>query len=211
MTPFTTLTAHAAPLMMANIDTDVIVRIARLMEVESAKLGPYAFESLRYRSDGTPNPDFILNQPRFSHVPILLAGPNFGCGSSREGAVSALLALGLRCIIAASFGDIFYSNCFQGGLLPVRLPEATLFALAAEAVERPEPFTIDLVAREVVSPSGRRHPIVIDEMRRTALLEGLDDIGLTFKHAADIDAWQAADRRARPWLWNTSLGLEKTP
>ena len=143
----------------------------------------------------------MLNQAKFRGAPILLAGPNFGCGSSREGAVTALAALGLRCIIAESFGDIFFGNCFQNGLLPVRLPEAAVLQMAAEAQDLAEPFTIDLHRRAVVSPGGTEHGFAIDELRRTALLEGLDDIGLTLKHAGDIAAWQTADRQARPWVW----------
>ncbi len=208
MQPFTLLTGPAAPLMQANIDTDVIIRIERLTQGDPARLGDYAFEALRYGPDGTDDPDFVLNQAKFRGAPILLAGPNFGCGSSREGAVTALAALGLRCIIAESFGDIFFGNCFQNGLLPVRLPEAAVLQMAAEAQDLAEPFTIDLHRRAVVSPGGTEHGFAIDELRRTALLEGLDDIGLTLKHAGDIAAWQTADRQARPWVWDTAGRLQ---
>ncbi len=206
----TIVTGVAAPLMLANVDTDVIIRIERLMEGDRhAKLGAYALESLRYRPDGTENPDFPLNEERFKNAPILLAGPNFGCGSSREGAVWALMGLNLRCVIAPSFGDIFYSNCFQNGFLPIRLPEPTVLSFAAEAAERSEPFVIDLVERCVIAPSGARHPFEIDDLRRTALLEGLDDIGLTLKYSANIDAWQTADHSSRPWVWNTARPFQE--
>ncbi len=209
MQPFTVLTGRAAPLMLADVDTDVIIRIERLTEGDPAKLGAYAMEALRYRPDGTANPDFVLNQPRFAGAPILLAGPNFGCGSSREGAVWALMGMGLRCIVADSFGDIFYGNCFQNGMLPVRLPEPVVLALAAEAERTPQPFTIDLERRCLVTPSGTEHPFDIDAIRRTALLEGLDDIGLTLKHATEIGAWQSADRAARPWVWDTAGRMQR--
>ncbi len=202
MQPFTIVTGTAAPLMVANVDTDVIIRIERLTTGDPAQLGRYALEALRYLPDGSENPECILNAARFRGAPIMLAGPNFGCGSSREPAVNALMAMGLRCIIAESFGDIFYANCFQNGLLPIRLDETTMLALAAEAESRTEAFTIDLRRQVIVAPSGCEHGFAIDPMRRTALLEGLDDIGLTLTCAGDIDAWQARDRVDRPWVWD---------
>jgi 3-isopropylmalate/(R)-2-methylmalate dehydratase small subunit len=201
MQPFTLVTGQAAPLMLANIDTDVIIRIERLSDPSPAHLRLYALEALRYFPDGSENPDFILNQPRFRGAPILLAGANFGCGSSREGAVWALMALGIRCVIAASFGDIFYSNCFQNGLLPVVLPESTVQALAGQTSTGESPMTIDLVRQLVISPAGEELSFEIDKQRREALLEGLDDIDRTLKHVSAITAWQAADRLARPWVW----------
>ncbi len=188
--------------MLANIDTDVIIRIERLTTGDPALLGRYALEALRFRPDGGEDPECVLNAPRFRDAPILLAGSNFGCGSSREPAVTALMAMGLRCVIADSFGDIFYANCFQNGLLPVRLGEAAILKLANEAQDRPEPFTIDLLRQVVIAPLGAEHAFAIDPLRRTALLEGLDDIGLTLKDAAEIGAWQGRDRAARPWVWN---------
>jgi 3-isopropylmalate/(R)-2-methylmalate dehydratase small subunit len=201
MQPFTRVTGQAAPLMLANIDTDVIIRIERLSDPSPAHLRLYALEALRYFPDGSENPDFILNQPRFRGAPILLAGANFGCGSSREGAVWALMALGIRCVLAASFGDIFYSNCFQNGLLPVVLPESTVQALAGQTSTGESPMTIDLVRQLVISPAGEELSFEIDKQRREALLEGLDDIDRTLKHVSAITAWQAADRLARPWVW----------
>ena len=200
MQRFTTLTGPAAPLLAANIDTDVIIRIERLTSGEVDKLGHYAFEALRYLPDGADNPDFVFNQPAFRGAPILIAGPNFGCGSSREGAVTALLGLGVRCVIADSFGDIFFNNCFQNGVLPIRLPEDEIERLALEA-RGGKPFIVDLERRVLATPGGREVAFAVDDLRRTALLEGLDDIGLTLKYDQEIRAWQAADRTARPWVW----------
>lgn len=205
MQPFNVISGRAAPLMMSNVDTDVIIRIERLTAADPAQLGRYALETLRFLQDGAENPACVLNMPRFSTAPILLAGPNFGCGSSREPAVNALMAMGLRCIIAESFGDIFYANCFQNGLLPVRLDAVTISSLAVEAETREEPFAVDLAKQLVVAPSGSSHAFEIDPIRRVALLEGLDDIGLTLRHAGAIDAWQADDRQNRPWVWNMSI------
>src|SRR5919205_1213678 len=126
MQPFTKVGGPAAPLLRANVDTDLIIRIERLVGTRREELGPFAFEALRRRADGSEDPDFVLNRPEYRGAPILLAGPNFGCGSSREGAVWALMGAGIRCVIAPSFGDIFFSNCFQNGLLPVVLPEETV-------------------------------------------------------------------------------------
>jgi 3-isopropylmalate/(R)-2-methylmalate dehydratase small subunit len=197
--PFVTVTGVAAPLLQANIDTDVIIRIERL--TGGADLGHYALEALRYLPGGAPNPNCILNQPRFRGAPILVAGRNFGCGSSREGAVTALMGMGVRCVIAPSFGDIFHANCFRNGLLPVELPEGTIEKLAAQA--RDGDFTVDLTRQAVVAPSGEVTTFSIDPLQRDALLEGLDEIGLTLKSADEIKAWQTADRVNRPWVWQT--------
>jgi 3-isopropylmalate/(R)-2-methylmalate dehydratase small subunit len=201
MQSFTRVTGPAAPLLAPNIDTDVIIRIERLTSGEIDKLGYYALEALRYRPDGSENPDFVFNQPKFRGAPILIAGPNFGCGSSREGAVTALMAMGVRCILADSYGDIFYNNCFQNGLLPLRLSEAEIADLAEQARTLDAPFTIDLAEQTLLTPSGASLAFTIDAMRRVALLEGLDDIGQTLKRNDDIRQWQAADRAARPWVW----------
>jgi 3-isopropylmalate/(R)-2-methylmalate dehydratase small subunit len=200
MQPFKIITGRAVHLPQANLDTDVIIRIERL--TSGQPLGNYAFEALRYRPDGSENPDFPFHQPGCRGAPILIAGPNFGCGSSREGAVTALLAMGLRCVIADSFGDIFYGNCFQSGLLPIRLPATEIAALAAETGD----VTVDLRAGTISTSSGRILPFALDALRRTALLEGLDEIGLTLKHAAEIAAWQQQDRTARPWVWQVEGG-----
>ena len=194
MTPFTTLTGVAAPLLRDDIDTDVILRIERLTGTTRESMGAVAFEAWRIRPDGSENPDFVLNQPRFRNAPILLAGANFGCGSSREGAVWAIMGLGVRCVLAESFGDIFYNNCFQNGLLPACLPRPALDGLAGQVV------TVDLDSQTVTGPGGAV-PFAIEPMRKAALLGGLDEIGLTLQHADAIAAYQAADRMARPWVW----------
>jgi 3-isopropylmalate/(R)-2-methylmalate dehydratase small subunit len=200
MQAFTTLSGPAAPLLIANIDTDVIIRIERLTSLSDEKLGPYALEALRFLPDGSEDPHFVLNQAAFRNAPILLAGPNFGCGSSREGAVTALMARGIRCIIAPSYGDIFYSNCFQNGLLPITLAEPQIAALASEAADGAA-LTVDLGKLTITTPTATVHSFAIDPLRQEGLLHGLDDIGLTLKDDALIRTWQQADRKQRAWAW----------
>jgi 3-isopropylmalate/(R)-2-methylmalate dehydratase small subunit len=204
MEKFTVLKGVAAPLMLANVDTDAIIPMARLSRVERGELGRWAFESLRYLPDGSENPQFLLNQPPWRGASILLAAENFGCGSSRETAVWALWDLGVRAVIAPTFGDIFYGNCFQNGMLPVRLPAAEVEAIAAEIRSGGREITVDLVGQRVVTASGRAIRFEIEPGRRKALLEGLDAIGVTLTYAADIDRFQARDRVQRPWLYRTS-------
>ncbi|ETR78701.1 isopropylmalate isomerase [Afipia sp. P52-10] len=203
MQAFTVLTGVAAPLVVPNINTDVIIRIERLIGADRDHLGPYCFEALRYRPDGTENPDFVLNRPPWRGAPIILAGANFGCGSSREGAVWALMGLGVRCIIAPSFGEIFFNNCFQNGLLPIVLLEADVQRMASEAEAAPDggAIHVDLVRKIVASPAKCETAFAIDDRRQRALLEGLDEIGQTRLHSNEIVAWQDADRRSRPWIW----------
>ncbi|MDB5510637.1 MAG: leuD [Enterovirga sp.] len=200
MQPFTRVVGPAAPLLRQNVDTDLIIRIEPLTQLKPSELGPHAFEQIRYRPDGSDDPDFVLNRPQFRGAPILIAGRNFGCGSSREGAVWALMSAGLRCVIAESFGDIFFANCFQNGMLPIALPGATVERLAALAADG-APFDVDLVGKVVRAPGGETVPFDVDAQRREALLEGLDEIGRTRKRDAEIAAWQAQDRTARPWIW----------
>ena len=205
MQPFTTVTGAAAPLMRANVDTDVIIRIERLAGAPREQLGSYAFEALRYRKDGSETPDFVLNRPAFRGAPILLAGDNFGCGSSREGAVWALMAAGLRCVIAPSFGDIFYNNCFQNGMLPVVLPASDVELLSIEAAAG-APVTVDLAEQVVMMPSGQRLHFDIDLQRRQSLLEGMGELTRTVGGSgAEITQWQSRDRVARPWIWVSEL------
>ncbi len=201
MQRFTTLSGVAAPLMRDNIDTDIIIRIERLTGTTKASMGAVAFEAWRFLPDGGEDPGFVLNRPGFRGAPILVAGANFGCGSSREGAVWALMGLGLRCVIAESFGDIFFNNCFQNGLLPVRLPADAVRRLADQCTGEDAQVTVDLRQQTVAFPRGERIEFAIEPMRRTAMLEGLDEIGLTLKHAEAIAEWQAADAVARPWVW----------
>lgn len=200
MQPFTIVSGAAVPFMRANVDTDVIVRIERLTSLPKDQLGPVAFESLRYVPDGSSDPACILNAQRFQNAPFLLAGDNFGCGSSREGAVWALMCLGVRAVIAPSYGDIFFSNCFQNGVLPIRLPLDRIEALAAQCAEG-APLSIDLQTQMIRTSDGASQPFAIDATRREALLSGLDGIGLTLRDDALIRAWQERDRAHRAWAW----------
>lgn len=204
---FQVVTATAAPLLLENIDTDVIVRIERLTAAQ-LDLKRWGFEALRYLADGTDNPDFVLNQPAYAGAQILLAGPNFACGSSREGAVWALMAMGIRCVIAPSFGQIFFANCFQNGLLPVVLPPTVVESLAAEVQVDPGacPLTVDLPQQLVTSLGGAAHRFEIPALRKEALLEGLDEIGLTLRREPQIAAYQQGDRLRRPWIYQTVEG-----
>jgi 3-isopropylmalate/(R)-2-methylmalate dehydratase small subunit len=202
MTPFTVLTSMAAPLLQDNIDTDTIIRVEPLFDgVPREQLGPFALAALRYRADGTENPEFVLNREPYREAGILLAGANFGCGSSREGAVWALMARGFRCIVAPSFGDIFYNNCFQNGMLPVRIERSQIDALAHAASGADKSLTIDLVAQTVRHSSLAGIRFELPERRREGLLHGLDDLQLTLARATDIDAFQRRDALLRPWVY----------
>lgn len=199
---FTSVTGVAAPLMRANIDTEVIIRINRLIDHRKGELGPFCFEAWRYGPDGSDNPEFALNRSRYRGAKVLLAGENFGCGSSREHAVWALADFGIRCVIAPSFGDIFFANCFQNGVLPIRLAAAEVERVAAELEQSGVPaLTVDLESQTIMAPSGRHIRFEIDAERRQALLEGLDEIGMTLRDAGSIDAFHARDRQARPWIY----------
>ncbi|WP_338830975.1 3-isopropylmalate dehydratase small subunit [Bradyrhizobium sp. 27S5] len=212
--PFDKLTATAAPIMRANIDTDVIIRIERLVGNSiRGTLGKWAFGSLRYLADGSENPDFILNREPYRDAEILVTGPNFGCGSSREGAVWSLQERGIRAIIGSGFGDIFFANCFQNGILPVIVDKAVVDSLAAdiEATQGAGKVSIDLEAQTIVSPSGARHSFEIDPRRRDGLLKGLDEVALTLQRDDEIHAFQAADRAARPWIHSTRTPASRTP
>lgn len=208
MDKFTRLTAVAVPLLVPNIDTDTIIRMDRLSTRHDEGLGPFALEVLRRRPDGSEDPDCILNHPRYRDARILVAGENFGCGSSRENAVWALAQMGLRAVIAPSFGEIFFGNCFQNGMLPVVLPAEETQAIAAElqAMTTPPELSIDLEEQVIVTPAGRRIPFRVEPLRRTMLLAGLDQIGLTLTHEQAIAAFQAQDRLTRPWLYQAPRG-----
>ncbi len=202
MEPFTALTAIAAPLARANVDTEVIIPINRLIDFRRGQLGPFCFEPWRYDADGRPDATFVLNDPRYRDARILVAGPNFGCGSSREHAVWALWDVGIRVVIAESFGDIFRANCFQNGLLPVALPAADVARLTDEIAAAEEPrVAVDLVECRVTTPTGIVLGFDVDPQRREALLAGLDEVGLTLRHADEIRAFAARDRDARPWAY----------
>jgi len=199
---FRRLTSVAAPLLRSNVDTDIIIPMSRLVMAEKADMHLYAFEPLRFLAGGSENPDFVLNQDAYRDAAILITGPNFGCGSSREGAVWAIRGLGIRCLIGSSFGNIFYNNCFQNGILPVVLPAETVERLAALAEDgNGGPFEVDLETCRITSPDGETYEIEIDAGHRRQLLEGLDDIGLTLERSGEIDAFRAADRERRPWIY----------
>jgi len=201
MEPFTTLTAIAAPLLRANVDTDVIIRIERAI-LPRSDLARYAFSAWRYLPDGREDPQFVLNQPGYADARILLAGPNFGCGSSREAAVWALQGLGIRCVIAPGFGEIFEGNCFQNGVLPVVLPMAAVEALADVVADDPRGrmLTVDLGRCLVLGSNGSAYAFNVDPARKVALLSGLDDIAMTMTLTGEIDAFQRRDKAARPWV-----------
>jgi 3-isopropylmalate dehydrogenase len=206
MTPFTTLTGIAVAVARANIDTDVLIPIRRLIENAPTALGLYLFEAWRYLPDGSPDPEFSLNQPRYAGAEILVAGENFGCGSSREHAVWATVAFGIRCVIAPSFGDIFRANCFQNGVLPLVLPAEQVERITDELSDGAlsPTMTVDLVEQCVVTPAGRTLSFEFDAERRQGLLEGLDDIGMSLKLVATIRTFETSDAEARPWSYRTT-------
>ncbi len=203
MEKFTTLTAVAAYYPRANVDTDLIIRVERCAKVEKQDLGRYAFEMARFLADGTDNPEFPLNQEPFRKAQILVGNINFGCGSSREMAVWAIAGLGIRCVIAPSFGEIFFGNCFQNGLLPIVLPQETVEKLGAALAADPAraTLTVDLARQTVVTPAGEALAFEIEPLRKKALLEGLDEIGLTQLRETEIKAFQQKDRLKRPWVY----------
>ncbi len=198
MEKFTTLSAIAAPFLQKNVDTDLIIRIERCTGMPKEELGKYAFEMVRFLPGGGENPEFVLNQPRYRGAQILVCGEFFGTGSSREVAVWALASMGVRCLIAPSFGQIFFGNCFQNGVLPITLPEATVEALMQEAAAPgAKPFTVDL-ERQTINGTLRFETA---PRHRKMLLEGLDEIALTLAMEPKIAAFQAADRQRRPWIY----------
>ena len=198
MTPFTQLIAPAAPLPLANVDTDQVIPKQFLSTVERTGLGKGLFYDMRFDGQGKPKPDFVLNQPAYKNAGVLIAGENFGCGSSREHAAWALNDFGIRCVIAPSFGDIFYNNCFNNGLLPIALPKEAVTQLNDEARGANHVFTVDLASQTVTLPSGARFHFEIEAGRKQKLLEGLDDIGLTLKRSDAISAFEAKHKNILP-------------
>ena len=201
--PFNKLSAIAAPIMRSNIDTDVIIRIERLVGNSiRGTLGKWAFGSLRYLPDGSENPAFVLNREPYRQAEILVTGPNFGCGSSREGAVWSLQEMGIRAVIGSGFGDIFFANCFQNGILPIVVEKEIVDLLAAdvEATQGAGRVSIDLEAQTILSPSGKHYAFEIDPRRREGLLQGLDEVALTLQRDQQIRDFQTADKAARPWI-----------
>jgi 3-isopropylmalate dehydratase small subunit len=200
MKPFTRLTGTAAPLPIANVDTDMIIPKQFLKTVSRDGLARGLFYELKTRQDGEPNPEFVLNQPAYAKASILIAKENFGCGSSREHAPWALLDQGLSCVIAPSFADIFYNNCFKNGLLPVVLPREIVEDLLLKAGGPNHVFTVDLTAQTVTGPDGVTHDFDIDPGRKAGLLAGLDDIGESLAHASSIEAFEQRRIIETPWL-----------
>lgn len=204
MEPFTTLTGPVMPLDRTNVNTDEIIPARYLKTIKRTGFANGLFANWRFAADGrTPNPDFVLNQPRYQGASILVAGDNFGCGSSREHAPWAIREYGFRCLIAPSFADIFYNNCFNNSILPVTLDEATVQELVAE-VEATEGYTlsVDLAAQTVTTPSQRVLHFDIDSFRKEALLKGLDNIGWTLSHNDEIAAYEQRRKQEAPWLFS---------
>lgn len=205
MEPFVRHAGAAVPFLRPNVDTDVIIPIIRLVSSRPSTWGQYCFESIRYLEDGSDDPNFVLNQAAYRDASILLAGPNFGCGSSREGAVTALMGFGFRCIIAPSFGEIFYNNCFKNGMLPIVLGEGLVQRLAESVSAHPEyEMKVDLEQCSVEWPGLETIAFEIDSQRRSKLLKGLDDIQETLMHMEAIDTFQENDRKLRPWIYDWS-------
>ncbi|UIJ71898.1 3-isopropylmalate dehydratase small subunit [Aurantimonas sp. HBX-1] len=200
MQKFDTLTGIAAPLPMVNVDTDMIIPKDYLKTIKRTGLGSGLFAEMRYRDDGSENPDFVLNLPAYRQASILVAGDNFGCGSSREHAPWALLDFGIRCVISTSFADIFYNNCFKNGILPIRVTPEQLALLMDDAERGANArLTVDLVSQTISGPDGGTIGFEIDPFRKHCLLNGLDDIGLTMEKADAIGSYETALAERRPW------------
>jgi 3-isopropylmalate/(R)-2-methylmalate dehydratase small subunit len=198
---FSDLTGVAAPLPMINVDTDMIIPKQHLKTIKRSGLGRVLFEEMRYGDDGAEKPDFVLNRPAYREARILIAGRNFGCGSSREHAPWALLDFGITCLIAPSFADIFFNNCFNNGILPIALPEELVRSLMDEAEQGANAtFTIDLGAQTITRPSGETLTFEIDPVRKRKLLEGLDAVGETLAASSAIEMFENKRRGSQPWL-----------
>ena len=201
MQKFDKLTGVVAPLDILNIDTDMIIPKQFLKTIKRSGLGKNLFDEMRYARDGSELPGFVLNKAPYRQAEILVAGDNFGCGSSREHAPWALLDFGIRCVISTSFADIFYNNCFKNGILPIIVSADERDALLADAadIENPE-LSIDLVSQTIRRPNGVTISFEVDAFRKKCLLEGLDDIGLTMEKSSAIDSFEAARSQSQPWL-----------
>ncbi|MGH6939841.1 3-isopropylmalate dehydratase small subunit [Hypericibacter sp.] len=201
MQKFTTLRGVAAPLPMRNVDTDMIIPKQFLKTIKRTGLGKHLFEEMRYEVDGKEKPDFVLNQPAYRKAAILVAGENFGCGSSREHAPWAIMDFGIRCVIATSFADIFYNNCFKNGVLPIKMPKEIIDKLMDDASRGSNAIIeVDLEKQEIKGPDGGTVHFDIDPFRKRCLLEGLDDIGLTMEKKYEIDDFEKKQKEAQPWL-----------
>jgi 3-isopropylmalate/(R)-2-methylmalate dehydratase small subunit len=200
MQKFTTLTATAAPLKTMNVDTDMIIPKQYLKTIARTGLGKGLFSEMRYFEDGSINPDFVLNKPAYKNAKILIAGDNFGCGSSREHAPWAITDYGITCVISTSFADIFYNNSFKNGLLPITVTQEELDSLFDDAEKGANAtLSVDLAAQTIVAPDGRVINFEIDAFKKHCLLNGLDDIGLTMVKEKSITAYEDLQKTARPW------------
>ena len=201
MNKFTTLTGIAAPMPLINVDTDMIIPKQFLKTIKRSGLGVNLFDEMRYDADGAEIADFVLNKPAYRDAEILIAGDNFGCGSSREHAPWALLDFGIRCVIAPSFADIFFNNCFKNGILPIALPQELVDALMEDAEKGANArMTVDLENQVIIRPNGETVAFEVDPFRKHCLINGLDDIGLSLEKAAKIDAFEAQATQSRPWV-----------
>jgi len=201
MDKFTTLTGTAAPMPLVNIDTDMIIPKNFLKTIKRTGLGVNLFDEMRYDDDRNEIPGFVLNQPAYRDAQILVAGDNFGCGSSREHAPWAIADFGIRCVISTSFADIFYNNCFKNGILPIVLPPEQRDLLMKDAEKGANArIEVDLEAQTITASDGEVIPFEVDPFRKHCLLEGLDDIGLTMEKVASIDSFEATATQARPWV-----------
>jgi 3-isopropylmalate/(R)-2-methylmalate dehydratase small subunit len=200
MQPFKKLSGVAAPLNMINVDTDMIIPKQFLKTIRRTGLGSALFHEMRTRPDGSENPDFVLNKPAYKKAQILIAGANFGCGSSREHAAWSLLDFGIRCVISTSFADIFYNNCFKNGILPIVLPQAEIDKLMDDAERGANAIiSIDLEAQEIRGPDGGMIKFAIDAFRKQCLINGWDDVGLTLRNETRISDFEAKRQREMPW------------
>jgi 3-isopropylmalate/(R)-2-methylmalate dehydratase small subunit len=200
MDKFTTLTGVAAPMPLVNIDTDMIIPKQFLKTIQRSGLGKNLFDEMRFTPDGKEIPDFVLNQPAYRNAEIIVAGDNFGCGSSREHAPWALLDFGIRCVISTSFADIFFNNCFKNGILPVVLPQDAVDHLMDDARKGANArITVDLETQTVTASDGTSFHFEVDQFKKHCLMNGLDDIGLTLEKATAIDAFEKKNAALRPW------------
>jgi 3-isopropylmalate/(R)-2-methylmalate dehydratase small subunit len=201
MLPFTKLSGIAAPMPLVNIDTDMIIPKQFLKTIQRSGLGKNLFDEMRYTQDGQEIPDFVLNKPQYRNAQIIVAGDNFGCGSSREHAPWALLDFGIRCVISTSFADIFFNNCFKNGILPIVLPQEDVDKLMDDAQRGANAvITVDLENQTITGPDGGEISFEVDAFRKHCLLNGLDDIGLTLEKAASIDSFETQAAQSRPWV-----------
>ncbi len=201
MDKFNTLTGIAAPMPLVNIDTDMIIPKQFLKTIHRSGLGKNLFDEMRYNADGSEVADFVLNQPAYRDSQIIVAGDNFGCGSSREHAPWALLDFGIRAVISTSFADIFFNNCFKNGILPIVMPKEVVDVLMEDARKGANArMTVDLESQTVTTSDGQSFPFEVDAFRKHCLLNGLDDIGLTMEQAPKIDTFEAAMAQSRPWV-----------